>query len=1102
MVAPVLVAVVGAAAGAVMNSSAQLLIKLGEKRYKESKEFSSDIESITRELRSIAAAKEDQLLAKGDPKKVKTESMEEMCDLACDIEDCLDRIHQSVAESDGKSVVRLGGPPYADEVKQLKRRLIEAHQRERDFNVDAPGPSAAAMPANTGRTKVQPVGMEEAKRELVELLMGEGQPEQPQLRLRVISIVGVVGSGKSTLAKAVYDSRDVDGRFPCRAWVVASEHGGGAEELPMALFKKLCPGEGDPATEDVHTKISKYLTEKRYLIVLDNIKDENCWNQIKSAFPKNATGTIIVTTTFRKVAQVSSRGNGYMFIMRALNNKNSEELLKAVLNEHSPSEIEHQISKSILNKCDGHPLALVTVANYLWREDVINNAVCDKLCHDLGFQMETQDAFKELREVLMKGFMNNYTRLKEEYLNLRTCLLYVCVFPNGYHIRRSRLMRRWFAEGYVQHNVADKYFNELVDWSVIWPTDTRKNVKTCKAHGIFHEFMLYMSSKSAKFITYIENSERGNYRHLFTHKTPLYPGQDSKSGDVKEELRAHSLTVCGSAADAVGCLPKCTLLRVLDLQECNDLKDEDLDCISELWHVRYLSLGATISRLPRHIEKLYCLETLDTKKTKKEIELPVEVIKLPHLAHLLGKFKLADVDWEKTVAGNFFKQDSNLQALAGSVTHGNDKPGFLKLIPHMKKSSKVKIWCDSISDNSGINFIALLSAIKAFIQSRVDTLYGDHSLSLYLRNSIDILSSLGKPEDNMIGYLSSLKLHGNLSGLTQFAKCLSGLKEVCLAPSTHGLTNEELQNFSMLPLLELQYLKLVNIDLTGFEIKQGHFPQLQHLYLVQCQSLPTISKEALPRLLSLWLLNQGLNGLSGIEIARHKLLQELALDSEVNTETITTWEIAAKKHPKKPKVLFFKRVGPNGTGSSVKYVPTERPAPETGSSVQQEQQINAVHPISVEDPNSAMEHANDVVPAVVSTKLPSATNDNARPASSQASILVEAQGLKSPSSSEETKVQDEVVEEAKSASQKNMSEISSNNSQNNRSGGLYGGPEHGTKKGSPGDVIKEPTVEGLKSGGKDTTIKDVKSGWKVNGKVVDEITEKTNGAQGGKHKSS
>lgn len=110
--------------------------------------------------------------------------------------------------------------------------------------------------------KVEPLGIDKPKREILELLDDiDGQPEQ----LNVISIVGFGGSGKSTLAKAVYDCPDVIRRFPCRAWVTASEHRGDTMGILTALLGKLHLGDPARGNEVQHLQahITNYLSAKR-----------------------------------------------------------------------------------------------------------------------------------------------------------------------------------------------------------------------------------------------------------------------------------------------------------------------------------------------------------------------------------------------------------------------------------------------------------------------------------------------------------------------------------------------------------------------------------------------------------------------------------------------------------------------------------------------------------------------------------------------------------------------------------------------------------------------------------------------------------------------
>lgn len=92
-------------------------------------------------------------------------------------------------------------------------------------------------------------------------------------------------------------------------------------------------------------------------------------------------------------------------------------------------------------------------------------------------------------------------------------------------------------------------------------------------------------------------------------------------------------------SDAISDFRKYKLIRVLDMEECTDLHDGHLKDICKLWNLRYLSLGPSISSIPMEIGRLQLLETLYVSKTKVNV-LPIEVIRLPRLIHLIGKFEL------------------------------------------------------------------------------------------------------------------------------------------------------------------------------------------------------------------------------------------------------------------------------------------------------------------------------------------------------------------------------------------------------------------------------------------------------------------------------
>uniref|UniRef100_A0A453A6U4 Disease resistance R13L4/SHOC-2-like LRR domain-containing protein n=2 Tax=Aegilops tauschii subsp. strangulata TaxID=200361 RepID=A0A453A6U4_AEGTS len=491
-----------------------------------------------------------------------------------------------------------------------------------------------------------------------------------------------------------------------------------------------------------------------------------------------------------------------------------------------------------------------------------------------------------------------------------------------------------------------------MDRNIIQPIDTsnRGEKKTCKPHGIMHQFMLYKSISSNFIAPSLEN--RGNFRHIMMENQRNRREDDmdhgatgpaasrpnllnnllrffkpSNSTGPDEDLRPRSLTVFGSAEEAVySDLINCKLLKVLDLKECNNLEDKHINNIYKLLHLKYLTLGSSVRGLSDKMGNLHCLETLDLRKTKVNT-VPVEVISLPHLAHLFGKVKLNKLSSKKL--DKFLSGECNLETLSGVVVERNSQ--FPELMEHMKKLTKVKIWC-VITSTDG-NYTKLSDAIRKFAQAGTDTSQGARSLSLHLNASSNEMVHLSATSRKAglappVFYLSSLKLQGRLTHFKEFAKALSGLRELCL-------TCTNLEGPILLACLRelwcLVYLKLVEDRIDDLDINlDGDLASLQRLCIVVKQPrFPTIAQGALPGLVSLHMLCKDLEGVcDGIKVEHFKHLREVALDSEVNQETIELWENEAKEHPKRPKVLLLKRVEAADTWSAAKYVATDQRSSE------------------------------------------------------------------------------------------------------------------------------------------------------------------------------
>lgn len=153
-------------------------------------------------------------------------------------------------------------------------------------------------------------------------------------------------------------------------------------------------------------------------------------------------------------------------------------------------------AKQILKKCDGLPLAIVVIGGFLanrpktpeeWR----------KLNENISAELEMNPELGMIRTVLEKS----YDGLP---YHLKSCFLYLSIFPEDQIISRRRLVHRWAAEGYstAAHGksaveIADDYFMELKNRSMILPFQqsarSRKSIDSCKVHDLIRDIAISKS---------------------------------------------------------------------------------------------------------------------------------------------------------------------------------------------------------------------------------------------------------------------------------------------------------------------------------------------------------------------------------------------------------------------------------------------------------------------------------------------------------------------------------------------------------------------------------------------------------------------------------
>ncbi|XP_044381816.1 disease resistance protein RGA5 isoform X2 [Triticum aestivum] len=615
----------------VMGAMGSLLPKLGQllmDEYNLHKRVRKDVEFLRKELESMHAA----LIKVGDvppdqlDRQVKLWA-DEVRELSYNMEDVVDKFlvrvegNQQPHDNTGRfkelknkmvSLFKKGKNHHriADAVKEIKEQLQEVAARRGRNKLDGiafnPNEAIAIDPRlralYTEATEL--IGIYGKRdQDLLSLLSIEGD-DASNKKLKKISIVGFGGLGKTTLARAVYEK--IKGDFDCRAFVPVGQNPD-VRKVFRDILIDLGKSHSDVVMLDERQLINKlheFLENKRYLVIIDDIWDEKLWEGINLAFSnRNNLGSRLITTT--RIVSVSnsccSSANDLVYQMKPLSTDDSRRLFhKRIFPDKSgsPNEFE-QVSKDILKKCGGVPLAIITIASALASgHQVKPKREWDILLQSLGSGLTEDNSLEEMRRILSFSYYNLPSHLK-------TCLLYLCVYPEDSKIDRDTLIRKWVAEGFVRCGnqgtslflVGLNYFNQLIDRSMIQPIyDLLGQVHACCVHDIVLYFICNLSHE-AKFVNVLDGtgmSFQGNVRRLSLQDR----NKDHQGTPIRNFTgisRVRSITVFTSAINIMPALSRFEVLRVLELSGCNLGESSSLQLnlkgVGHLIHLRYLGLA-------------------------------------------------------------------------------------------------------------------------------------------------------------------------------------------------------------------------------------------------------------------------------------------------------------------------------------------------------------------------------------------------------------------------------------------------------------------------------------------------------------------------------
>ncbi|KAK1274207.1 Disease resistance protein RPM1 [Acorus gramineus] len=655
------------------------------------------------------------------------------------------------------------------------------------------------------------VGLKSDKEKLIKWLKDDAAEHKE------ISVCGMGGVGKTTLVAQIYKNKQIQQEFQWRAWVTVSKSYN-KDDILRNIIKQLFhekKGIDGMDTKELAEKLKGCLVDQKYLIVLDDVWDVSLWSEIKDVF-NTGKRRIMFTTRNSEIATSIASSSDCVFNIKPLHDDEARKLFCNIAfggdqGGICPTELE-DLAKETINKCDGLPLAIVTLGGLLRTKR--SAMEWNDTLKSLNWMLTNSPQLEKMSNILMLSFhdLPHY---------LKNCFLYCSAFPEDYRIKRKRIIRLWVAEGFIEERdrmtmeeIAEQYLNQLVLRNMLYDDERNEwgRLEVCKMHDIVREVAISISKKQ-KFCMTLEEQPTTGVRRISVAEV-----NDSIQEELGKMSRLRSLLVFATNFFNIKTSLGFKLLRVLDLQDApvDSIPDE----VGDLFNLRFLGLSNTkVKMLPKRLKRLQNLQTLDLAYSNVE-KIPNGVTKLPNLRHVfLQNSYQDDMLIVKTKAKHVWVS-KELQTLQG-ISSSNEVVRQVGDLTQLRSFVIV-----DVRESEGTKLCASIKKMK-FLQT----------LLIQATDRGEALETLDPPPP----LLQRLSLGGRLQGiLPRWFNSLINLKILCLRSS--GLKEDPLLSLKSLP--NLVVIRLDNAyDGEELCFQADGFPSLKELWLVELSHLKQITIE-------------------------------------------------------------------------------------------------------------------------------------------------------------------------------------------------------------------------------------------------------------------